>query len=119
VISKILLAALLILVLAFNNPLAAHEGDDHEKPETGAPLILGVLDFPNSGAEAAQDAFTRGVLLLHSFEFDDSRTAFLEAQVIDSGFVMAIWGEASTPCTGCNMPCCSKDCTTRHARPWK
>jgi len=94
--TKFLLAALLIAVLAFNNHLAAHAGDDHEEPETGAPLILGVLDFPNSGAEAAQDAFTRGVLLLHSFEFDDSRTAFLEAQAIDPGFVMAIWGEAMT-----------------------
>ncbi len=93
---KFLLAALLIAVLTFNNHLAAHAGDDHEEPETGAPLILGVLDFPNSGAEAAQDAFTRGVLLLHSFEFDDSRTAFLEAQAIDPGFVMAIWGEAMT-----------------------
>ncbi len=94
--TKFLLAALLIAGLAFNNPLAALEGDDHEEPETGAPLILGVLDFPNSGAEAAQDAFTRGVLLLHSFEFDDSRAAFLEAQAIDPGFVMAIWGEAMT-----------------------
>jgi hypothetical protein len=40
------------------NPLLhvthAHQGDDHEEPETGAPLILGVLDFPNSGAKAAQ-----------------------------------------------------------------
>ena len=62
--TKFLLAALLIAVLAFNNPLAAHESDDHEEPESGAPLILGVLDFPNSGTEDAQDAFTRGVLLL-------------------------------------------------------
>ena len=77
-------------------PLAAHEGDDHEEPESGPPLILGVLDFPNSGAEAAQDAFTRGVLLLHSFEFSDARSAFLEAQAIDPGFVMSIWGEALT-----------------------
>ncbi|MCP4201271.1 MAG: hypothetical protein GY769_04980 [bacterium] len=32
---------------------------------------LGSLDFPNSGAPEAQEAFTRGVLLLHSFEFVD------------------------------------------------
>ncbi|NOR40080.1 MAG: hypothetical protein GQ537_02580, partial [Gammaproteobacteria bacterium] len=92
----LLLPAFLIAVFAFNTPLAAHQGDDHEEPETGAPLILGVLDFPNSGAGAAQDAFTRGVLLLHSFEFDDARTAFVEAQAVDPGFVMAIWGEAMT-----------------------
>jgi tetratricopeptide (TPR) repeat protein len=61
-----------------------------------APLILGVLDFPNSGSASAQEAFKRGVMLLHSFEFDDSRVAFLEAQEIDPGFAMAIWGEAMT-----------------------
>ena len=60
------------------------------------PLILGVLDFPNSGAAAAQDAFSRGVMLLHSFEFDDAHSAFLAAQAIDPGFAMAIWGEAMT-----------------------
>ena len=92
----LLLPALLIAVFALSTPLAAHEDDGHEEPETGAPLILGVLDFPNSGAGAAQDAFTRGVLLLHSFEFADARAAFLEAQAIDPGFVMAIWGEAMT-----------------------
>ena len=98
---KLLLAAFLITVFAFNTPLAAHEGDNHDgddekQGKTSAPLILGVLDFPNSGAGAAQDAFTRGVLLLHSFEFDDARSAFLEAQAVDPGFVMAIWGEALT-----------------------
>ncbi len=90
------LATLLVAVFVLNTPLAAHEGDDQEEPQAGAPLILGVLDFPNSGTEAAQDAFTRGVLLLHSFEFEDSRTAFQQAQAIDPGFVMAIWGEAMT-----------------------
>ena len=89
-------AFVLAVLLALQSPLAAHEGGNANQPETGAPLILGVLDFPNSGAEAAQDAFTRGVLLLHSFEFSDSRAAFLEAQAIDPGFVMAIWGEAMT-----------------------
>jgi len=72
----------------------AHDGEHEESAEP--PLILGVLDFPNSGADAAQDAFERGVKLLHSFEFDDARAAFIEAQEIDAGFAMAIWGEAMT-----------------------
>jgi tetratricopeptide (TPR) repeat protein len=59
-------------------------------------LILGVLEFPTSGATEAQDAFERGVMLLHSFEYEDARSAFLEAQSIDPGFAMAIWGEAMT-----------------------
>ena len=72
----------------------AHEAEVHEND--APPLILGVLDFPNSGADEAQDAFDRGVKLLHSFEFDDARDAFVEAQEIDPEFVMAIWGEAMT-----------------------
>ena len=54
------------------------EHDDASLP----PLIFGVLDFPNSGAAAAQDAFSRGVMLLHSFEFDDAHSVFLKAQAI-------------------------------------
>ena len=76
-------------------PLLAHDEEQHGDVSL-PPLILGVLDFPNSGAAAAQDAFSRGVMLLHSFEFDDAHSAFLEAQAIDSGFAMAIWGEAMT-----------------------
>ena len=73
----------------------SHEGEEHDDDQS-PPRILGVLDFPNSGADDAQDAFERGVKLLHSFEFDDSYAAFIEAQEVDPGFVMAIWGEAMT-----------------------
>ena len=80
--------------LAFTAQSFAHE-EEHDDASL-PPLILGVLDFPNSGAAAAQDAFSRGVMLLHSFEFDDAHSAFLAAQAIDPGFAMAIWGEAMT-----------------------
>src|SRR2546425_4613457 len=55
---------------------------------------LGTIDFPTSGAPAAQVPFVRGVLLLHSFEYQDALQAFREAQRIDSGFALAYWGEA-------------------------
>lgn len=55
---------------------------------------LGAIDFPNSGDASAQDAFHRGVLLLHSFEFGPARTAFREAQEADPSFALAYWGEA-------------------------
>jgi tetratricopeptide (TPR) repeat protein len=58
-----------------------------------APL-LGRISFPNSGSQAAQAPFIRGVLLLHSFEYDDAIAAFREAQRIDPGFALAYWGEA-------------------------
>ncbi len=57
---------------------------------------LGHIDFPTSGSPAAQELFERGVLLLHSFEYEDARQAFQEAQEIDSDFAMAYWGEAMT-----------------------
>jgi len=57
---------------------------------------LGSIDFPNSGNQAAQEPFYRGVLLMHSFEFTSSAEAFLEAQEADPAFALAYWGEAMT-----------------------
>jgi tetratricopeptide (TPR) repeat protein len=57
---------------------------------------LGVIDFPTSGSAAAQPLFIKGVLLMHSFEYDDAREAFLEAEKADPNFAMAYWGEAMT-----------------------
>jgi len=58
------------------------------------PTSLGRISFPNSGSPAAQPAFIRGVLLLHSFEYDDAIEAFRQAQKADPGFALAYWGEA-------------------------
>ncbi len=57
---------------------------------------LGKIDFPNSGAAEAQSAFIHGVLLLHSFEYEDAAEAFREAQSIDPSFALAYWGESLT-----------------------
>ncbi len=57
---------------------------------------LGAIAFPNSGAADAQRPFLEGVLLLHSFEFDDAARAFRRAQEVDPGFALAYWGEAMT-----------------------
>ena len=92
--NKLAITLLAVTLFDFSASVWAHDAQVHEND--APPLILGVLDFPNSGAAEAQDAFDRGVKLLHSFEFEDSRAAFLEAQEIDPGFAMAIWGEAMT-----------------------
>ncbi len=57
---------------------------------------LGTITFPTSGPAAAQDAFVRGVLFLHSFEYESAATAFREAQRLAPRFAMAYWGEAMT-----------------------
>ena len=59
-----------------------------------SPVSLGRISFPSSGSAAAQPAFIRGVLLLHSFEYDDAIEAFHQAQKADPGFALACWGEA-------------------------
>ncbi len=57
---------------------------------------LGKVEFPNSGSAAAQPHFLEGVLLLHSFEFDDAAASFRRAQDADPDFALAYWGEAMT-----------------------
>jgi tetratricopeptide (TPR) repeat protein len=58
------------------------------------PPSLGRIAFPTSGSPQAQPAFVRGVLLLHSFEYDEAIAVFRDAQRLDPGFAMAYWGEA-------------------------
>ncbi len=73
-------------------------------PQAGKPASqplthvdgLGSISFPNSGGAAAQAPFIRGVLLLHSFEYDTAAEAFRQAQTADPGFALAYWGEAMT-----------------------
>jgi tetratricopeptide (TPR) repeat protein len=78
-------------------PLAAQEPRQHDHaPGAHAGERIGTVSFPNSGAPAAQRSFLRGLALLHSFEYDDARTAFREAQRADPGFAMAYWGDALT-----------------------
>ena len=59
-------------------------------------VMLGVIEFPTSGAPDAGPEFVRGVLYMHSFEYDHAAVAFRKAQAIDPDFAMAYWGEAMT-----------------------
>lgn len=38
--------------------------------------LLGEINFPNSGAEEAQEDFIEGVLFLHNFEYEDAGPGF-------------------------------------------
>ncbi len=74
--------------------LLAH---DDAGPADTAARVLGEIDFPTSTrSEAAQQAFIRGMLLLHLFEYPFARAEFLRAQELDPAFAMAYWGEAMT-----------------------
>ena len=61
---------------------------------TAEEANLGEIEFEVTGSEEAAPYFHDGLLLLHSFEFEDAAEKFVKAQQIDSNFVMAYWGEA-------------------------
>src|SRR6266545_2407453 len=65
---------------------------------------LGSVNFPNSGAAAAQPYFIEGVKFLHSFEWEDAAEAFRKAQQADPGFALAYWGEALSHTGGHHYP---------------
>lgn len=60
----------------------------------GDKYTLGEINYRFPISQVATDSFDKGLLLLHSFEYDDARDAFLEAQKADELEVMAYWGEA-------------------------
>ncbi len=57
---------------------------------------LGIVNIEVSGNKDAVSHFEKGLLLLHSFEYADSREAFLAAQKTDPEMLMSYWGEAMT-----------------------
>ncbi len=78
---------LLLCILFISSCKNEHSGD--------SPVnSLGQVEFAVTGAEAAQPYFEKGLLLLHSFEYDDAIPEFQKAQELDPEMVMAYWGEA-------------------------
>ncbi|MBI2786254.1 MAG: hypothetical protein HYX60_08135 [Legionella longbeachae] len=58
---------------------------------------LGSITFPTSTTnQVAQNYFKQGILMLHSFEYEESRKLFNLAISHDPDFVMAYWGLAQT-----------------------
>jgi hypothetical protein len=83
---RILLCLLLVVPVSL---LAAQEAHDH-----GAPEKLGKVSFPVSCAPAVQEAFNRGVALMHSFAYTAAENAFQSVADADPRCAMAHWGLA-------------------------
>src|SRR5262245_60134406 len=64
-------------------------GQDHQHADR-----LGTVEFKNSCSAAAQPEFTRGVALLHSFEFRSAIDAFERTLTVDPACAIAYWGLA-------------------------
>jgi len=86
---------LAIGALALAGP-ALQTGSSEKPPALVHVDGLGSISFPNSGNAAAQAPFVRGVLLLHSFEYQAAAESFRDAQAADAGLALAYWGEAMT-----------------------
>lgn len=57
---------------------------------------LGEINLIVTGKDDAQPFFKKGLLLLHSFEYEDAAEEFRKAIEKDKDFTMAYWGEAMT-----------------------
>ena len=86
----------LLLTLVVAAPLRAQAPSDHGDHHSHDGHDLGVVEFENSANAAAQEPFTRGIALLHSFEYGRAAEAFAEAQAADPHFALAYWFEAFT-----------------------
>lgn len=75
-----------LLVFACSNPKPVAENNSH----------LGELNHQFAISSKAKADFDQGLLLLHSFEYDDAREAFEKALDADPDEVMTYWGLAMT-----------------------
>jgi hypothetical protein len=75
----------ILLALLPVSALVAQEQHRHD---------LGQVHFPVSCTPAAQNAFDRGIALLHSFWYDEAEKTFLQAARIDPSCAMGHWGVA-------------------------
>ncbi|MDW3647619.1 MAG: hypothetical protein R8P61_11175 [Bacteroidia bacterium] len=57
-------------------------------------VVLGKLGHSFTLKPGVQEKFDEGLLLLHSFEYEDALTAFEEATALDSTEILTHWGEA-------------------------
>lgn len=79
-----------IFILFIFLPFFSCKSPNESKPQ------LGVVRIEVTGKTEAKPLFEKGLLLLHSFEYEDAREAFQEARKLDPKMPMAYWGEAMT-----------------------
>ena len=87
------LATALMLAAA---PLTATAHSENAKLAPGDLRSAGKIDFPISCTKGVQAEFNRGVALLHSFFYEESRNIFTKVAAQDPACAMAQWGIAQT-----------------------
>ena len=73
-----IIRACLVLSLLSGYPMVAASAaqEDHSHHDGGAISELGTVHFPISCSVPAQEKFTRGVALLHSFGYEEAAQVF-------------------------------------------
>ena len=92
--AKSLFTALLCLALLCAVPALAQDDDEMHAHHHDADEQLGTVSFPVSCSPASQQAFNRGVALMHSFQYEDAEAQFTEIAKSDPSCAMAHWGIA-------------------------
>jgi hypothetical protein len=92
--AKSLLSGLLCLSLLCAVPALAQDDDEMHMHHHDGDEQLGKVSFPISCAPASQQAFNRGVALMHSFQYEDAEAQFAEIAKSDPSCAMAHWGIA-------------------------
>ena len=105
---KLLLSVLVVMFLALSSACApvpppasvattddqaAHAHDDHEDM-AALSAHLGDVNFAVSCSPEAQEVFTHGMALLHSFEYATAIESFNDVIALDPSCAMAHWGIA-------------------------
>lgn len=80
-----------LFILSVTMLIACKKNEKVEKTNT-----LGSINIEVTGNTEAASHFEKGLLLLHSFEYEDARESFKQAQETDPQMAMAYWGEAMT-----------------------
>ena len=83
----------LSLLLALSILSCSPQKGSKDSIET-ADVSLGKLEHSFTLNPLVQEKFDEGLLLLHSFEYEDALTAFEEATALDSTEILTHWGEA-------------------------
>jgi tetratricopeptide (TPR) repeat protein len=86
---RMLMGAVFGLVVSLS-PAWCDEGHHHKLTEAE----VGSVHFATSCAKAVGVSFNRGVALLHSFQYEQARQAFVDISVQDPKCAMASWGVA-------------------------
>ena len=96
---KVRFLVLLSLLLCSGSLFAyqeAHAGTAGHQAQSASNEKLGTVSFPTSCAASQQEAFDRGVALLHDFWYAKAEQQFKDIVAADPTCAIAYWGEAMT-----------------------